>query len=139
MENKDIILKNEEAPLTELLYRAGVPELELPVLPQPFERDIFLYGTNVAGTNFVEEIEQIARDLELGEKVFLFREPDNPYDDRAILVKDAEGRKIGYVPRDINLILSRLMDAGKELYATVRVNEKDGDYRNIVIKIYMHE
>jgi len=36
-----------------------------------------------------------------------FREPDNPYDKRAIVIKNASGMKIGYVPKEDNAELAR--------------------------------
>ena len=138
MENNELILKEENA-LLEILHSKDGLELKLDDIPQPFENDIFLYGATVAGTNHVEEIEEIAADLDLGEKVYLFREPENPYDERAILIKDEEGRKIGYIARKDNIILSRLMDSGKILYGTVRINEKLDDFRHIVVKVYMKD
>lgn len=35
-----------------------------------------------------------------GETVFLFRQPDNPYDERAIVVVSGRGATIGYIGRD---------------------------------------
>lgn len=44
---------------------------------------------------------------------------DNEYDERTIAIKNENGDKLGYIPRDKNEILSRLMDAGKLLYGEV--------------------
>lgn len=58
--------------------------------------------------------------FEAGQELVLKREPDNPYDDRAIEVFLPDGRKLGYVARRENEALSRLMDAGVSVRATVR-------------------
>lgn len=91
--------------------------------PEPFNADVFLIGTEIAGTTFVENIAELYERLEEGERVLLLREPSNEYDEHAILVKTQLGEKLGYVPMRTNLILSRLMDAGKELYARIRLKE----------------
>ena len=48
--------------------------------------------------------------LASGQTVRLVREPANPYDDQAIAVHTAAGHKLGYVPREDNQILARLLD-----------------------------
>lgn len=47
--------------------------------------------------------------------------------------------KIGYVPREDNVVFSRLMDAGKALFARVISKEMRGSWLRIEIKIYLHE
>ena len=49
------------------------------------------------------------------------------------------GLKLGYIPRDRNKIFARLMDAGKDLYGTVRHKEIVGGYYRIVIKVFLHD
>ena len=58
-----------------------------------------------------------------------FREPDNPHDERAIVVRTRSGAKIGYILRDDNAIFSRLMDAGKLLFGRVSAREMRGAWR----------
>ena len=71
-------------------------------VPRPFEREIFLFDTYVAGTTHVTGIEDMAPYLAEGDRLEFFREPDNPYDPQAIVVKNADGVKIGYVPKSDN-------------------------------------
>ena len=114
-------------------------------LPMPFGEDIFLIGTPIAGPHYVDNIARLYEGLEIGEKVNLIREPQNEHDSRAIRVETKQGEKLGYVPRIENLILSRLMDAGKLLYAVIRskdINrgaENEPPHYNIVMKIYMRD
>lgn len=106
---------------------------------KPFERDIFLFDTHVAGTSYIEGIEDLEPHLNIGEKLSFFREPENPHDDRAIIIKNADGVKIGYVPRADNAIFSRLMDAGKLLFAKITDKEIIDDWLKIEIKVFLHE
>ncbi len=65
--------------------------------------------------------------VESGQPLVLRREPDDPHDDRAIEVFLPDGRKLGYVARRENEALSRLMDAGVPVRATV-VEAGEGPY-----------
>ncbi len=109
------------------------------VVPQPFERDIFLFDTYVAGTTYVEGIEELEPYLNVEDKLDFFREPDNQYDKQAIVIKTTSGVKIGYVPKQDNVIFARLMDAGKLLFGRISAKEKKGSWVKIDIKVYLHE
>jgi len=71
-------------------------------LPLPFEQDIFLYGTEIAGTNHRENIEALYEMIREGDMLTLIREPENPYDEYAIRIDvdddglpgDGPGRQI---------------------------------------------
>ena len=85
-------------------------------IPKPFEKDIFLFDTYVAGTTHIEGIEELEPHLNNDDRLEFFREPDNRYDKQAIVIKTVDGVKIGYVPKQDNVIFARLMDAGKLLF-----------------------
>ena len=109
------------------------------VIPQPFERDIFLLDTYVAGTTHIEGIEELEQYLNIEDKLDFFRELDNQYDKQAIMIKTASGVKIGYIPKQDNVIFARLMDAGKLLFGRITAKEKKGSWVKINIKVYLHE
>lgn len=109
------------------------------VIPKPFEKDIFLFDTYVAGTTHIEGIEELEQYLNVEDKLDFFREPDNKYDEQAIMIKTVNGLKIGYVPRQDNVIFARLMDAGKLLFGRISAKEKKGNWVKISIKVYLHE
>lgn len=109
------------------------------VIPKPFERDIFLFDTYVAGTTHVEGIEELEQYLNIEDKLDFFREPDNKYDNQAIVIKTSGGVKIGYVPKNDNVIFARLMDAGKLLFGRISSKEKKGNWVKIEIKVFLHE
>lgn len=87
---------------------------------QPFAQEIYLTHFDVAGLMYVANVEDILDVLEVGQRLVLCREPKNKYDEYAILVQDEKRQKIGYMPRRMNHIPARLMDAGKLLYVKVR-------------------
>lgn len=107
--------------------------------PKPYERDIYLFDTFVAGTTHVESIEEIGENLAEDDKLVFYREPENRYDPQAIRIETVRKEKIGYVPREDNVVFSRLMDAGKVLFAKVISKEMRGNWLRIKIKIYLHE
>lgn len=108
-------------------------------IPKPFERDVFLFDTYVAGTTHIEGIEELEPHLNIDDRLDFFREPNNPYDGQAIVIKTVDGVKIGYVPKQDNVIFARLMDAGKLLFGRIASKEKKGTWLKINIKIFLHE
>lgn len=130
----DLIDKGQGALIQYLLGKeSGI------VIPKPFERDIFLFDTFVAGTTHIDEIETIGSSINEGDKLVFYREPENHYDTQAIRIETVKNEKIGYVPQQDNIVFSRLMDAGKVLFGKVTEKEKRGNWLKIEIKIYLHE
>lgn len=129
------IVKSENSSIISLLHTHG-GTLEV---PKPFERDIFLFDTYVAGTTFIEDILELESHLNVNDKLHFYREPDNPYDKNAIVIKTNNNVKIGYVPKADNIIFSRLMDAGKLLFGKITNKEIKGKWLKIEIGIYLHE
>lgn len=114
------------------------PDFEID-LPQPFERDIFLFESHVAGTSYIDEILDLNDKINFETELNFFREIDNPYDNKAIMIKLKTGEKIGYVPKADNVVFSRLMDTGKNLFGKVEDKELVGNWLKIYIKIYLKE
>lgn len=129
------LIKNDAGGLVGLLHgKSG----EI-VIPKPFERDIFLFDTHIAGTTYIEGVDELEPYLNVGDKLDFFREPDNEYDSMAIAIKTESGTKLGYVPKRDNPIFSRLMDAGKVLFGRIEEKEMRGYWLKIRIKVYLHE
>ena len=129
------LIKPENGGLVSLLHSTN-GEI---VIPKPFEQEIFLFDTYVAGTTHVENIDALEQDLDKGVRLDFFREPNNEYDSRAIVIKTQGGEKIGYVPKQDNVIFARLMDAGKLLFGKIESKEKKGSWLKINIKVYLQE
>ena len=106
---------------------------------KPFEQEIFLIEVHIAGTTHIENMDELEPKLTQGVEVKFYREPNNKYDKKAIVVKDKEENKLGYIPRDKNEILSRLMDAGKLLYGKVKSKEKIGEWTKIEMEVYLKD
>ncbi len=109
----------------------------------PFSRDIFLMNTMINGAMHVKTIYKQAKALQKGDRLTLRLEPKNKYDEKAILVLDPKGKKLGYIPRVKNEVLYHLMDAGKELFGIVHGGDigehldPDDSWIEIYIDVYM--
>ena len=106
---------------------------------KPFSKQIYLISARIAGSFYVDNIRELLDEMKEGSKLHFFREPENKYDDLAIVVKNHNKEKLGYVPREQNPILARLMDAGKLIYGTVKKIENDDSYINVEMEIYMDD
>lgn len=93
----------------------------------------------VAGTTFIKNLHEIETKLEQGQYLDLKREPDNKYDAFAVAIYNSQGEKLGYVPRDKNQMLARLMDAGKWFYAKIQSKIWEGSWLKIDLEIYLKE
>ena len=119
-------------------YQAAVSVIsqhELGDLIKPMTREIHLFDSWIAGTTHLDDksvLETVKADDELK-----LRREDNPFDKKAILVLNAEGKKLGYVPEKDNIVFSRLMDAGKILKAKVFSVKQETGYTRINIGIYL--
>jgi len=107
-------------------------------LPMPFVQELFLIEVHVAGTSY-RDLDEIAPWLKPGDLLVLKREPDNPYDELAIAIYDEQGHHLGYVPRDSNEVLARLMDGGKLLFGKICAKEWVNDWLRIDVKIHMRD
>ena len=112
---------------------------KLPNSLQPFSREIFLLDIVVAGTTHCEQIYEVFPHLEKGQVLRMQRHPENKFDENAIAIY-YEKVKIGWMPRELNLIISRLMDAGKAFFCRIENVELVEEYWvKIEAKIYMVE
>jgi len=105
---------------------------------KPFVQEIFLLEIVVAGTSYCQEIE-IIEDKIVAEKVLILkRDPTNEYDEFAIAIY-CDGIRIGFVPAEMNMICSRLMDAGKAFFCRVVSKSWKNNWLKIHANIYMVE
>lgn len=113
-----------------------VSENPLSDLIKPLSHEILLFDSYIAGTNYIKD-ESVFAGIKEGNKLVLLREPDNRFDENAILVLNADKKKLGYIPEKDNIVFARLMDAGKYLTAKVRYYEPRGAFKKISINIYL--
>jgi len=107
-------------------------------LTDPFSEKIFLLHSTIAGTSHVKNIEALEPKLEVGDRLDFYRDPSNPHDKRAILVKH-NGDKIGYVPMVDNEVFANLMDAGKLVFGEIKYKKFHGTWLRIGFDIYLDD
>jgi hypothetical protein len=92
----------------------------------------------VAGTTHCEKIEEYEPFLLPSTILKMLRHPKNEHDEQAIAIY-WQDNQIGWVPQDLNLIISRLMDAGKAFFSRIEKTERKGNWLKINVKVYMVE
>ena len=103
---------------------------------KPLKTEIYLFDSYIAGTTHLDD-PSVLDEIGKGDKLILQREPDNRFDDNAILVLNKDKKKMGYIPEKDNSVFARLMDAGKYLYATVEGKDEEGWFTRIRVGIYL--
>ena len=108
---------------------------DLGELIKPLIKEIHLFDTFIAGTTHLDD-KNVIDEVKIDDKLDLKRE-DNKFDEKAILVLNKKGQKLGYIPEKDNIVFSRLLDAGKMLSATVSDIEHKDSFTKISIGIYL--
>ncbi|MFA9392078.1 MAG: HIRAN domain-containing protein [Prolixibacteraceae bacterium] len=104
----------------------------------PFKQEIFLLEIVVAGTTHCKEIDSIELAIVPEKVLTMKREPTNEYDKFAIAIY-CDQMRIGFVPSEMNMVCSRLMDAGKLFFCRVVSKEWKNKWLKIKANIYMLE
>ncbi len=102
---------------------------------KPLVKEIHLFDTYIAGTTHLDDM-SVLKKAKRGDELILKRE-DNKYDSNAILVLNADKKKLGYVPMKDNTVFARLMDAGKLLKAKITEIDKKDSFTEISVSIFM--
>jgi hypothetical protein len=87
-----------------------------------WENGKFLNFSHLTGTQYIKNYDALNK-LKPNDKLKLIREPDNTYDSNAIFVTDQNDTKLGYIAPNDNIIASKLMDNGNNLFARVYSNK----------------
>lgn len=103
---------------------------------QPFAREIFVLNEFVAGTTYCENIDDVIDQVTPGTMLKMRRDPENEVDEYAIGLYIGTTR-IGWVPMKDNLVIARLMDAGKAFTCKVVKVTNLGSWWKINVSIYM--
>ena len=103
----------------------------------PFQREIFVINVFVAGTGYCDDIKDIQEHITPDTRLTMRRHPDNEVDEYAIGLH-YNGHRIGWVPMKDNLVMARLMDAGKMFNCkVVSIDRHDPSWPRINVSIYM--
>ncbi len=94
--------------------RRATDNFEVFLKPVPDEQGMYRVSFFARGLRHVEGSEDEVSGLQPGDRLDLKPEPDNDYDDQALIVITVNDRKVGYVPRylcrDVRLFLEKCPD-----------------------------
>ncbi len=82
------------------------------------------FNTLIAGVEYVPDGVALLRQLCVGDRVKLLREPDNQHDKNAVAVLNEAGQKLGYIPAKIAAELARSLEHDDGRVSNVLVVEK---------------
>jgi hypothetical protein len=102
-----------------------------------FKKEIMVLECMVAGTSF-RKLEKVEAELLSKVQLEMKREGKNEFDAFAIALYFRDV-KVGYIPKDKNEVISRLMDAGKAFYSTIQAREWEGNWLRLDVKVYMKD
>lgn len=107
------------------------------MITQNYKPSRTLMSFPVSGFAYWDGVDIIS-EVSVGDKLTLQIEPDNPYDPQAVALYYND-TKIGYVPRDMNENLSKLLYYGYDIFETkvsqVDANEKPYKQISAVIRV----
>ena len=86
-------------------------------------REVFVSGVNRVGVCGEHRQSLIAK-LRKGEPIFLVRQPNNEYDSNAVILYAANGKDIGFLPRELAKEIAPRLDKGSPVTATVSSVER---------------
>jgi len=118
---------------TGLLAALSSGAISIDVMP----KEILVLECLVAGTSF-RKLENVEAELISEVKLDLKREADNEHDKMAIGLWYKKS-KIGFIPREKNEVISRLMNAGKTFFAVLQAKEWEGNWLRLDVKVYLKD
>jgi len=102
-----------------------------------FSRQVLVLECLAAGTSF-RKLDEVQDDLKETVHLQMKREGKNEFDEFAIALW-YQHTKVGYIPKEKNEVLARLMDAGKQFYATISAKEMEGNWLKLQIKVMLKD
>lgn len=90
---------------------------------------------HIAGTSYLD-LDEVEPLLKAGEKLLLLHEPKSEHDRFAVAIYTAEMRKLGYLPREKNESVARLLNTGKLIFAVLESKEWQDDWLKFSVKVH---
>jgi hypothetical protein len=102
-----------------------------------FSREILVLECLAAGTSF-KKLDEVQDELKEMVQLEMKREGKNTFDEFAVALW-FRNTKVGYIPREKNEVLARLIDAGKQFYAIISGREMEGNWLKLEIKVMLKD
>jgi hypothetical protein len=98
--------------------------------------EIVVQVSLAAGLRY-HEAKAVWAQMQVGDTLKLVREPDNPYDARAVRV-EWQGHMLGYIPRVENEAVARQLDRGNPLQARLtRLTHYRNHRRKLELEVFL--
>jgi hypothetical protein len=104
----------------------------------PFATEVYLLKCAIAGTS-QQPVKEIEPQLVPGALLPFLREPANRFDALAIRIHDEAGHTLGWVPKEKNEVLARLMDAGKLLFGRLEAKSWVGGWLKLDVRVFLRD
>ena len=98
---------------------------------------VFLLNCQIAGTSYIEDIKYLEDDIYEQDELLLERESKNEFDKMAVVVKDKNKNKLGYIPKSKNEVVARVIDAGLKIYGVLKYKEWQDQCLILAMGIYV--
>jgi hypothetical protein len=102
-----------------------------------FSKDILVLECIVSGTSF-RKLDAVEPLLSHKVKLEIKREAKNEFDKFAVAFQ-FENQKVGYIPKNKNETIARLMDAGKAFFGVIEAKEWEGNWLRIEVKVFLKD
>ena len=129
MEQGDSLIKIN----TGLLAALSNGAISIDVMP----KEILVLECLVAGTSF-RKLQDLEPELISEVKLELKRDNKNEHDKMAVELLFNK-TKIGFIPKEKNEVIARLLDAGKSFFGILHAKEWEGNWLRLDIKIYLKD
>lgn len=104
---------------------------------KPLSRDIFLFKTKIGSTYKLKDKNPLMK-LKINDELS-FRIGESKYEDNQINIYNSFNELVGFVPEADSIIFSRLMSAGKMLFAIIKNISYSHEIPLIDIDIYLKD
>ena len=118
---------------TGLLAALSSGAISIDVMP----KEILVLECLVAGTSF-RKLQDLEPELISEVKIELKRDTKNEHDKMAVELL-FNNNKIGYIPKEKNEVIARLLDAGKSFFGILHAKEWEGNWLRLDIKVYLKD
>ena len=125
------VVKYDDGMIERIIFAGVVKSLDdADETPESTRSKRRLSSITVAGTSFIDNIDEMSECMDVGTELRLEHDKANKHDIYAVALYLGEDR-VGYVPKGENEIIANLLDAGTRLVATITDMDWHGNWLRI--------
>lgn len=144
--SKNLVENNKETTCKEVPEYSKNKKLNTYSYPCPENKrgvlniEFFVTGTHYKAMRVDKERQTIIHQMKVHETVTIEKEPDNPYDPRAIVVLNEKGEDLGYIRKIDQFKLLPYLDANRFIIAAHIYRFYTNEYgKNVIIRVSIGE